>query len=173
MYGLDANCVLYGYSCNGGCCIASHGTDGLYISLYACPTTGIASGNSQHSMVLLFHCYKDYTAPGNGLIQADKTMNSIPFPCAVIIHIRFIGYHLSQAPRLSTPNSIAKIRSILKKENDLLIKKAKGCVNFSLTHPSKLIDSQIDYSAFFAVFFAQAFLAGAFFSFGSNFSSFF
>ena len=36
----------------------------------------------------------------------------VPFPCAVIIHIRFIGYNLSRAIVLSTPNSIANVTII-------------------------------------------------------------
>lgn len=36
----------------------------------------------------------------------------LPFPCAVIKHIRFIGYDLSRAVRHSTPNSDAKLSTV-------------------------------------------------------------
>ena len=36
----------------------------------------------------------------------------LPFPCAVIIHIRFIGYDLSRTVRLSTPNSVTKLNTV-------------------------------------------------------------
>ena len=38
----------------------------------------------------------------------------LPFPCAVIIHIRFIGYDLSRTVRLSTPNSVTKINTVFR-----------------------------------------------------------
>lgn len=43
----------------------------------------------------------------NTALQSHKIS---PFPCAVIIHIRFGGYHLSQSAKgIGTPNSNTKI----------------------------------------------------------------
>ena len=43
----------------------------------------------------------------NTTLQSHKIS---PFPCAVIIHIRFGGYHLSQSAKgIGTPNSNTKI----------------------------------------------------------------
>ena len=39
----------------------------------------------------------------NASKQVLQTMNTKPFPCAVIIHIRFIGYNLSRTENVQHP----------------------------------------------------------------------
>ena len=44
----------------------------------------------------------------NASKQVLQTMNTKPFPCAVIIHIRFIGYNLSRTENVQHPSQLSK-----------------------------------------------------------------
>jgi len=71
--------------------------------------TAAIAAESTSMEIVVFIAINHYTTRRRRLGPSLQTMNTIPFPCAVIIHIRFIGYNLSRAKELSTPNSIANI----------------------------------------------------------------